>query len=78
MSQQTTAFVSPKSLAAIYPDLFTVATLQRWRTEGVGPPYTVLGPRRIAYSLAAIDDWMAERTVKSTAAARERQRELAA
>ena len=72
------AFVSPKRLAEIYPDLFKVATLQRWRTEGTGPPYAVLGPRRIAYNLATIDAWLEQRTVQSTAAARDRQRELAA
>lgn len=78
MNAQAASLASPKRLVELYPDLFTVATLQRWRTEGVGPPYAVLGPRRIAYNLAAIEAWMAERTVKSTAAARERQRELAA
>lgn len=72
------SLVSPKRLVEMYPDLLSVATLQRWRTEGIGPPYAVLGPRRIAYSLSVIETWMTDRTVLSTAAARERRRQEAA
>lgn len=71
MTAHTAALVSPKRLVELHPDLFTLATLQRWRSEGCGPPFAVLGPRKIAYDLRSIHDWLAKRTVLSTAAARE-------
>jgi predicted DNA-binding transcriptional regulator AlpA len=37
-------------------------TLQRWRATGDGPAYTRIGPRRIAYPLAAAEAWLAART----------------
>jgi hypothetical protein len=64
--------ISPKRLADLHPDLFTVATLQRWRTAGIGPPHLVLGPRRIAYDLDSVRRWLGERVARSTADARER------
>jgi hypothetical protein len=70
--QPQAALVSPKRLAELYPDLFTVPTLQRWRTEGVGPPYSLCGPRRIAYRIPDIEAWLTTRSVASTADAREK------
>lgn len=70
--------LSPRGLARLYPDLFTVPTLQRWRTEGVGPPYSTLGPRRIVYDLRDIETYLAKRTVTSTVQARERRSGVAA
>jgi predicted DNA-binding transcriptional regulator AlpA len=78
MTNAQQSLVSPKRLAELYSDLFTVPTLQRWRTEGTGPPYSVLGPRRIVYRLSDIEAYLAKRTVTSTAAARERNRSEAA
>ncbi len=37
-------------------------TLQRWRATGDGPPYTRIGPRRVAYPLAAAEAWLTART----------------
>lgn len=71
MMNSASPLVSPRRLAELYPDLFSIPTLQRWRSEGVGPPYAVLGPRRIAYNLSAIEAWLTERTVSSTSAAKE-------
>lgn len=62
--------VSPMQLAALYPDLLSKPTLQRWRTEGIGPPYVKVGPRRVGYRIEDVDRWLAERVVTSTAAAR--------
>ena len=67
-----TEIVSPKRLAELHPDLFSVPTLQRWRSAGIGPKYVVLGPRRIAYRLADIEAWMSARIATSTADARTR------
>jgi len=64
--------VSPKRLAELHPDLFTVPSLQRWRTEGIGPPHTLVGPRKIGYDLDAVRHWLSERVARSTADARER------
>ena len=44
-------------------------TLQRWREVGIGPAFTRLSTRRIAYSDKAIEDHVARRTSASTAAA---------
>ena len=74
MNKTEQSYVSPRSLVQLFPDLLTEPTLQRWRTEGVGPPYSKLGPRRVAYDLGLVNAWLADRTVNSTAAARERQR----
>lgn len=65
-------FLSPKRLSEFYPDLFTVPTLQRWRTEGIGPPFSMLGPRRIVYRLADVEAYIEKRLAMSTADARER------
>lgn len=35
-------------------------TLDQWRYLGIGPPYYKLG-RRVRYSLAELDTWLAER-----------------
>ena len=78
MNDAQKPFVSPKGLSELYPDLFTVPTLQRWRTEGVGPPYATLGPRRIVYRLSDIETYLAKRVVNSTADARDLKRGLAA
>jgi hypothetical protein len=66
-----TKIVSPKRLVELHPDLFSLGSLQRWRTVGSGPPFAILGPRKIAYDLDLIHEWLANRTVSSTAAARE-------
>jgi predicted DNA-binding transcriptional regulator AlpA len=42
-------------------------TAQRWRAEGGGPPFVRLGKRRIAYRVADVEAWLAERTYKSRA-----------
>lgn len=41
-------------------------TLARWRTEGHGPPFLRVGGR-IAYLVADLDRWLAERRHRSTA-----------
>jgi excisionase family DNA binding protein len=51
-------------------------TLQRMRTDGSGPPFVKLG-RRVLYSPARLMEWLAQRTVTSTADARERHRTIA-
>jgi predicted DNA-binding transcriptional regulator AlpA len=37
-------------------------TLQRWRCTGEGPRWCRLGPRRVMYRLADIEDWAKART----------------
>lgn len=43
-------------------------TLQRFRVEGGGPPFTRIGPRRIVYPEAALLEWVAARTFPHKAA----------
>lgn len=38
-------------------------TLRDWRSAGVGPPYIKVGPRQVRYSRAAVEEWLARRTV---------------
>lgn len=64
--------VSPRRLAALYPDLFSVPSLQRWRTEGIGPPHICVGPRKIAYDIDAVRRWLDARVARSTADARDK------
>ncbi len=44
-------------------------TMQRMRLMGGGPAYVNLTPNRIGYPLAALQAWVAARTVGSTSAA---------
>jgi hypothetical protein len=50
----------------------TVSTLQRWRSEGIGPPFVKLGRRKIGYPRGPRRQWLRMRLFKSTAEARER------
>lgn len=43
--------------------------LERARYEGSGPPYILVGKRRIVYRRADLDAWMEGRKVRSTAEA---------
>ena len=47
----------------------TFKTLERWRTDGVGPPYAKAG-RRVVYRLDLLDEWLGSRIVTSSAEAR--------
>lgn len=64
--------VSPKRLVERHPDLLSITTLERWRSEGKGPPFVKVGPRRVGYRLADFERWLADRVVSSTADAKER------
>jgi len=46
----------------------SVRTLQRWRSEGSGPPYIRIGMRRIAYDPQKTDEWLARRSYPHRAA----------
>ena len=45
-----------------------VSTLAHWRSEGRGPAFIRLGSR-IGYAGAALNEWLAARTVQPTVAA---------
>ncbi len=44
-------------------------TLQDLRLNGGGPPYIMLGERRIGYAISDLEAWAAARRVASTSAA---------
>jgi predicted DNA-binding transcriptional regulator AlpA len=46
----------------------SVRTLQQWRRTGDGPPYVKMGSA-VRYNPEAVDAWVADRTVNSTAQA---------
>ena len=43
-------------------------TMQRLRQDGGGPPFVKLTERRVAYTEAALSEWLQGRTVTSTSA----------
>ncbi len=42
-------------------------TPEHWRMTGEGPPFTRAGGRRVLYRWCDVAEWLAARTVKSTA-----------
>lgn len=38
------------------------SSLARWRAEGTGPAYVLVGGRAVRYRRADVDAWMADRT----------------
>lgn len=44
-------------------------TLQNLRIDGAGPPFVQITSRRVGYSLSALQEWIAARSVRSTAQA---------
>ena len=48
----------------------TLESLQRWRSEGSGPPFVKLGRRKIGYPRGARREWLRTRMFNSTAEAR--------
>jgi predicted DNA-binding transcriptional regulator AlpA len=51
--------------AATYIGL-AVATLEKMRLRGDGPPFVRLGCRAVGYDLADLDEWIEERKAAST------------
>ena len=47
-------------------------TLERWRTEGSGPPFVRLSPKLVVYDVQDLDAWCDSRKVTSTSEARAR------
>ncbi len=45
-------------------------TLTRWRIEGSGPPFYVLGRSTVRYPRDQLDEWLAARTFRSVAHSR--------
>jgi predicted DNA-binding transcriptional regulator AlpA len=48
-------FLTPKELGDFLS--ISIKTLQRWRTEGLGPKFIKVGTKRIRYSFKDLDDW---------------------
>jgi predicted DNA-binding transcriptional regulator AlpA len=46
----------------------SASSLQKWRLKGAGPNF-VKGPKSVRYSVGAVRDWIASRTVNSTSEA---------
>ena len=49
-------------------------TLQRWRLEGRGPDFVLIGNKRVGYLHEDIHEWLQGRRVSSTADATQRRR----
>ena len=41
-------------------------TLKKMRTAGGGPPYLIVGPRRVLYDVEKFDEWVRQREYRST------------
>ncbi len=48
--------------------------IEKLRISGFGPPYYKVGPRRVLYKRADIDQWIAERRISSTSEQADGQR----
>ncbi len=42
------------------------STLEKWRLRGEGPPFILIGSRKVGYFRADLDDWLASRRRGST------------
>jgi predicted DNA-binding transcriptional regulator AlpA len=69
---QSTELVDSKGAVEHLGGRVSEATLQRWRSEGGGPRFCKIGPRRIGYRIADLDKWVNDRVAESTADARVR------
>ncbi len=47
----------------------SIRTLQRWREDGDGPAFVMLGVRRIGYRPADLDAWVEARVARSNTSA---------
>ena len=45
---------------------FSPRTLQRWRVDGNGPKFLRISPRAIRYLREDLDEWIRERSCRST------------
>ena len=69
-TQETVAFVFALTTAQTAKGVgLSERTLERMRQEGTGPAFVKIGERRIGYTPAAIESWLAQRTFASTSAA---------
>lgn len=48
--------ITRQELARILPVSYW--TLARWASQGEGPPYIKVGPRRVAYRIGDVKDWL--------------------
>ena len=64
--------VSPGGAVAFLGGIVTEPTLQRYRSEGGGPKFIKLGPRKVGYRVSDLRNWVEQRIAASTADARER------
>jgi predicted DNA-binding transcriptional regulator AlpA len=53
----------------------SVPSLQRDRSNGDGPPFIQIGPRRIAYRRSDVDAWLTARTKQRVMPARVQERD---
>lgn len=58
-------FLSPQELSDRYEGRITVRTLNNWRTNGNGPPFTKIGGA-VLYPMSKLVEWEERNTVKST------------
>jgi hypothetical protein len=65
MAYQAGEYIDEGGLHKKY--LIPPRTAQRWRASGDGPPFVRLGKRRVAYRVADVEQWLAERTFTSLA-----------
>lgn len=58
-------YLSPPQLAKVLG--IAIRTLARWRALGTGPPFAVLGQKKIVYRASSVERWLAtsERPTRS-------------
>lgn len=62
---QKRGFLTPEEVSARYGGRITVRTLNNWRSNGSGPPFTKIGGP-VMYPLDKLVEWEEKNTVTST------------
>lgn len=44
-----------------------IGTLANWRYQGKGPSFIKIGPKKVLYDAASVDEWLNSQTYQGTA-----------
>lgn len=58
-------FLTPSQLVERWGNRIKLRTINTWRTNGGGPPFTKIGGA-VLYPVASVQKWEQDRTVEST------------
>jgi hypothetical protein len=65
MTDKAKNYFTPKELSEHLDGRIKVRTLNNWRQNGSGPPFTKIGGA-VLYPVTAVEAWLKSRTVSNT------------